>query len=46
MMFNFPEIVLRNVYNCGSRDYEGEFYVIIFLDIKGVGVGGGYRRPG
>ena len=33
MMFNFPEIVPRNVYDCGSRDHEGELYVIIFLDI-------------
>ena len=45
MMFNFPEIVLRNVYNCGSRDHERELFVTIFLDIKGKGVGGGYRLP-
>ena len=24
MMFNFSEIVPRNVYDCGSRDHEGE----------------------
>ena len=34
MMFNFPEIVPRNVYECGSKDHEGELYVIIFLDIR------------
>ena len=37
MMLNFSEIVPRNVYNCGSRNHEGELYVIIFLDIKGEG---------
>ena len=37
MMSNFPEIVHRNVYNCGSRDHEGE---------KREGVGGGYCLPG
>ena len=34
MMFNFPEIVPRNLYECCSRDHEGELYVIIFLDIR------------
>ena len=34
MMFNFPEIVPRNVYDRGSRDREGELYVIISLDIR------------
>ena len=34
MMFHFPEIVPRNVYDCGSRDHEGELYVIISLDIR------------
>ena len=37
MMFKFPEIVPRNwenLYECGSRDHEGELYVIIFLDIR------------
>ena len=33
-MFNIPEIVPRNVYDCGSRDREGELYVIISLDIR------------
>ena len=33
-MFNFPEIVPRNVSDCGSRDHEGELCVIIFLDIR------------
>ena len=33
-MFNFPEIVPRNVYECGSRGHEGELYVIILLDIR------------
>ena len=33
MMINFPENVPRNVYDCCSRDHEGELYVI-FLDIK------------
>ena len=34
MMLNFPEIIPINVYECGSRDHEGELYVIIFLDIR------------
>ena len=34
MMFNFPEIVPRNLYECGPRDHEGELCVIIFLDIR------------
>ena len=39
MMFNMKLCL-------GSRDHEGELYVIIFLDIKGEGVGRGYRLPG
>ena len=46
MMFNFSEIVPRNVYDCGSRVNKGELYVIIFLDVKGEGVRGGYRLRG
>ena len=34
MMFDFPEIVPRNVYDCGSRDHEGDLYVIISFDIR------------
>ena len=34
IMFYFPEIVPRNVYDCGSRDHAGELYVIVFLDIR------------
>ena len=37
MMFNFSEIVPRNVYDCGSRDHERlrvVAYVIKFLDIR------------
>ena len=37
MMLNFHGIVPRNVYACGSKDHEGQLYVIIFLDIKGEG---------
>ena len=44
MMFNFPEIVPRNVYDCGSRDHEGELSVYNILGHQGVG--GGYRLPG
>ena len=48
MMLNFPEIVPKNinVYDCGSREDEGDLYEIIFLDTNGEGVGGGYRLPG
>ena len=45
MMWNFPEIVPRNVYNCGSRDDESNLYVIIFLDTNAVGGGGGGGIP-
>ena len=40
MMSDFPEIVPRIVNDCGSRDDEGDLYVIIFLDTNGEGVGG------
>ena len=48
MMFNFPEIVPRNVYNCAVQGIMKErlFICAIFLDIKGEGVGGGYRLSG
>ena len=35
LMFNFPEIFTKNVYDCGSKDHEGDLCVIINLDIKG-----------
>ena len=41
MMFYFPEIVPKNLHDCCKRDHEEELYVIIFLDMKGEGVGGG-----
>ena len=34
IMFNFPEIEPRNVFDCGSRDHGGVLYVIISLDIR------------
>ena len=46
IMLNFPEIVPRNMYHCGSKDDEGDLYVIIFLDINGEGVGEGYCLAG
>ena len=41
MMFYFPEIVPKNVYDCCKRDHEGELYVIMFVDMKGKGGGTG-----
>ena len=42
MMFNFAEIVPRNMYDCSSRDHEGELYVIIWFGHQGGwGMGGG-----
>ena len=43
MMFNFSEIVPRNLYDCGSRDHEGELYSPCDNMLGHQGVGGGYR---
>ena len=46
MMFNFPESVPRNVYECGSRDHERKLYMYVIIILGHQDVGWGYRLPG
>ena len=45
MMLNSPEIVPRNVYDCCSRDDEGDWYVINILGHQWGGCGRGTPPP-